>query len=319
VAISQYLLKRILLSLVTLWLLSLLVFVSGGMLPGNVGRAMLGPFADQRAVDLLNHQMGTDRPLLVQYSDWISGFVVGNLGWSFAYRAPVAPFIATAVANSAKLALVAFFLVVPLGIFGGVIAALNRGRAFDRIISVVGLSATIVPEFVSGIVLILIFGVWLHWFPISATWPAGAGILTQLYYLFLPSLPLVLILFGYIARMARAGTIEALDAEYTRTAILKGLSYPSVIWRHVLRNALLPTISVIATQTVYLIGGLVVIEILFHYQGIGSLIYTAANKKDFPMLQAGVMVVGALFAIASLLADVLYASLNPRIRFGGRE
>jgi peptide/nickel transport system permease protein len=317
--ISRYLLKRILLSLVTLWLLSLLVFVSGGMLPGNVGRAMLGPFADQRAVDLLNHEMGTDRPLLVQYGDWVSGFVVGDLGWSYAYRAPVAPFIVAAVENSAKLALVAFFLVVPLGIFGGVIAALNRGRPADRIISVVGLSATIVPEFVSGIVLILIFGVWLRWFPISATWPADAAALTQLYYLILPALPLVLILFGYIARMARAGTIEALDAEYTRTAILKGLSYRLVIWRHVLRNALLPTISVVATQTVYLIGGLVVIEILFHYQGIGSLIYVAANKKDFPMLQAGVMVVGALFAMASLLADFLYASLNPRIRFGGRE
>ena len=120
-------------------------------------------------------------------------------------------------------------------------------------------------------------------------------------------------------RMARAGMIEALDAEYTRTAILKGLSYPKVIWRHVLRNALLPTISVIATQTVYLIGGLVVIEILFHYQGIGSLIFTAANKKDFPMLQAGVMVVGALFAVATLIADLLYASLNPRIRLEGRE
>ena len=147
----------------------------------------------------------------------------------------------------------------------------------------------------------------------------GAGLFTQVYYLFLPSLPLVLILFGYIARMARAGTIEALDAEYTRTAILKGLSYPKVIWRHVLRNALLPTISVIATQTVYLIGGLVVIEILFQYQGIGSLIYTAAHKKDFPMLQAGVMVVGALFAVATLLADLLYAALNPRIRFGSSE
>jgi peptide/nickel transport system permease protein len=280
---------------------------------------MLGPFADQRAVDILNHEMGTDRALLVQYGDWISGFVLGDLGWSYAYRAPVAPFIATAVTNSAKLALVAFCLVVPLGIAGGVIAALNRGRLADRTISVVGLSATIVPEFVSGIVLILIFGVWLRWFPISATWPANSGGATQLYYLILPSLPLVLILFGYIARMARAGTIEALDAEYTRTAILKGLSYRVVIWRHVLRNALLPTISVIATQTVYLIGGLVVIEILFHYQGIGSLIYTAANKKDFPMLQAGVMVVGALFAVASLMADLLYASLNPRIRFGGRE
>jgi peptide/nickel transport system permease protein len=317
--IGYFLLKRILFSLATLWLLSLLVFAGGRMLPGNVGRAMLGPFADQKAVDVLNHEMGTDRPLLVQYGDWISGFAVGDLGKSYAYRAPVAPLVATAVGNSAKLALVAFLLVVPLGIFGGVIAALYRGRPADRIISVVGLSATIVPEFVSGIVLILVFGVWLRWFPISATWPDGAGVLTQLYYLILPSLPLVLILFGYIARMARAGMIEALDAEYTRTAILKGLSYPKVIWRHVLRNALLPTISVIATQTVYLLGGLVVIEILFHYQGIGSLIFTAAHKRDFPMLQAGVMVVGALFALATLIADLLYASLNPRIRFGGQE
>jgi len=288
------------------------------MLPGNVGRAMLGPFADQRAVDILNHEMGTDRPWLIQYGDWVSGFVVGDLGKSYAYRAPVAPFLLTAIENSAKLAAVAFLMVVPLGIFGGVIAALYRGRPADRMISVVGLSATIVPEFVSGIVLILIFGVWLRWFPISAAFPADAGILTQIYYLLLPSLPLVLILFGYIARMARAGTIEALDADYTRTAVLKGLPYRVVIVRHVLRNALLPTISVIATQTVYLIGGLVVIEILFHYQGIGSLIYTAGTKKDFPMLQAGVMTIGVLFTLATLLADLLYASLNPRIRFGGR-
>lgn len=303
----------------TLWLLSLIVFAGARMLPGNVGRAMLGPFADQKAVDILNHEMGTDRPLLVQYADWIGGILAGNLGQSYAYRAPVAPFLETALVNSAKLALVAFLLVVPLGILGGIIAALYRGRPADRIISTAGLSATIVPEFVSGIVLILVFGVWLRWFPISATPSNDAGPLRQLYHLILPSLPLVLILFGYIARMARAGMIEALDAEYTRTAILKGLSYPTVIWRHVLRNALLPTISVIATQTVYLIGGLVVIEILFRYQGIGSLIYTAANKKDFPMLQAGVMAVGVLFSVATLAADLLYASLNPRIRYGGRE
>lgn len=289
------------------------------MLPGNVGRAMLGPFADPQAVEVLNRELGTDRPYLVQYADWISGFVTGDLGMSYAYRAPVAPFLETALLNSAKLALVAFLLVVPLGILGGVIAALYRGRLADRVISLGGMSATIVPEFVSGIILILIFGVWLRWFPISAAWPAGAGPLTQAYHLILPSLPLVFILFGYIARMARAGMIEALDSEYTRTAILKGLSYPKVIWRHVLRNALLPTISVIATQTVYLIGGLVVIEILFRYQGIGSLIYTAANKKDFPMLQAGVMAVGALFAIATLIADLIYAALNPRIRFGSTE
>lgn len=303
----------------TLWILSVLVFAGGQILPGNVGRAILGPFADQRAVDALNHEMGTDRPLLVQYGDWISGFVKGDMGRSYAYRAPVAPFVETALAHSARLALVAFLLVVPLGILGGVIAALNVGRPIDRVISIAGLSATIVPEFVSGIVLILIFGVWLEWLPISATWPAGAGVFTQLYHLILPAVPLVLILFGYIARMARAGTIEALDADYTRTAVLKGLSRSTVIWRHVLRNSLLPTIGVVATQTAYLIGGLVVIETLFHYQGIGSLIYTAASKKDFPMLQAGVLVVGAVFTVASLTADLLYSLLNPRIRIGGSE
>ncbi len=312
-----FLVKRAVLSLVTLWLLSVIVFAGAQVLPGNVGRAMLGPFADQRAVDALNHEMGTDRPLLVQYGDWVSRFAVGDMGRSYAYRAPVAPFLGTALVNSAKLALIAFVLVVPLGILGGVIAALNYGRPLDRTITVVGLSATIVPEFVSGIVLILIFGVWLQWLPISATWRDGAGPLTQIYHLILPAIPLVLILFGYIARMVRAGMIEALESDYTRTATLKGLPRHVVIRRHVLRNALLPTVSVVATQTVYLIGGLVVIETLFHYQGIGGLIFTAASKKDFPMLQAGVMTVGAVFTLASLTADILYALLNPRIRVDG--
>lgn len=307
------------LSIATLWLLSVLIFLGARMLPGNVGRAMLGPFADARAVEQLNHELGTDRPLIEQYATWIGGFVTGDLGESYAYRAPVAPFLWTALVNSAKLALVAFIMVVPLGLLGGTIAALYRDRAADRILSALGLAATIVPEFVSGIILILVFGVWLRWFPISATPPEGAGLLIQIYHLILPAIPLVLVLFGYIARMARAGMIEALDADYTRTAVLKGLSFPRVIWRHVLRNALLPTISVIATQTVYLIGGLVVIEILFQYQGIGSLIYTAANKKDFPMLQAGILAVGILFTATTLIADLLYALLDPRIRHGGDE
>jgi len=314
-----FLLKRLGLSLVTLWLLSVMAFTGAQVLPGNIGRAMLGPFADQRAVDALNHEMGTDRPILVQYADWVSRFVVGDMGHSYAYRTPVAPLLEVALANSAKLALVAFLLVVPLGILGGIVAALNVGRPIDRVLTVLGLSATIVPEFVSGIILILIFGVWLKWLPISATWPNGAGPITQVYYLLLPSIPLVLVLFGYIARMARAGMIEALDSDYTRTAILKGLPRRTVIWRHVMRNALLPTISVIATQTAYLIGGLVIIETLFHYQGIGGLIFTAASKKDFPTLQAGVLTVGAIFTLASLGADLLYALLNPRIRVGGRE
>src|SRR5947208_16855766 len=138
-------------------------------------------------------------------------------------------------------------------------------------------------------------------------------------YLLLPSLALVMVLFGYIARMARAGTIDALDADYTRTAYLKGLGTPTVIRRHVLRNSLLPTIAVIATQCGYLIGGLLVIEKLFNYNGIGQRIYLAATNKDFTLLQSGVLIVGIVYLTATLIADILYSLLNPRIRFGGAE
>ena len=307
------------LSIVTLLLLSVLVFAGGQLLPGDVGRAVLGPLADQRAVAVLDHQLGVDRPLLVQYWDWISHFVTGDMSMSYIYRSPVAPFVETALGHSLKLGAVAFLIVVPLAILGGVVAALNYGRWIDRVITLTGLSATVVPEFVSGIVLILIFGIWLHVFPITATWPPGSGLSTQFYYLILPSVPLVLVLFGYIARMARAGTVAALEADYTRTAVLKGLPRRTVIWRHVLRNALLPTITVVATQAGYMIGGLVVVETLFHYQGIGGLIYAAAKSRDFPMLEAGVLTVGIIYVVATLAADMLYSALNPRIRFGGGE
>ncbi|HEY4083880.1 MAG TPA: ABC transporter permease [Burkholderiaceae bacterium] len=314
-----FLLRRAALLLITLVLLSAIVFFGGQVLPGNVGRAILGPFADQRAVETLNTQLGLDRPYLAQYWDWISHFVQGDMGTSYVLRSPVAPLVLDALGNSLKLALVAFVMVVPLGILGGVVAALNVNRPLDRIISLGGLSATVLPEFVTGIVLILIFGVWLRWLPISAAWPEGAGFITQLRYLILPALPLFLVLFGYIARMARAGTVEALEADYTRTAVLNGLPWRVVIWRHVLRNALMPTISVIATQTGYLIGGLVVVETLFRYQGIGSLIFSAARGKDFPVLEAGVLVIGIVYALATLCADLVYSALNPRIRFGAAQ
>ena len=313
---ARYLAKRLGLSLVTLFLLSVLVFVGGQVLPGDVGRAILGPLADERAVDALRHELGVDRPLLVQYGEWIFNFIQGDMGTSYIFRAPVWPFIRDALANSLKLAAVAFVMVVPVAVLAGVIAALNANRPLDRFISIFGLSATVLPEFVSGIVLILVLSIWLRWMPLSATWPDGAGPLTQIYYLILPSLPLFLVLFGYIARMARAGTIEALDADYTRTAVLKGLAWPTVLRRHVLRNALLPTITVIATQTGYLIGGLVVVETLFRYQGIGALIFSAARAKDFPMLQAGVLTIGIVYTLAALAADLLYTVLNPRIRLG---
>jgi peptide/nickel transport system permease protein len=316
VTIGRILAKRASLSLVTLWLLSIMVFAGGQLLPGDVARAILGPLADARAVANLDRQLGLDRPLLIQYWDWISHFVTGDMGQSFAYRAPVAPLVLNALGFSVKLGTVAFVLVVPLSIAGGVWSALHAGRAIDRIIGLIGLSATILPEFVTGIVLIMVFGIWLHILPITANWPPGAGFFTQIYYLLLPSLPLVLVLFGYLAKMARAGTIEALAAEYTRTAVLKGLKPRTVLWRHVLRNALLPTITVTAIQMGYLMGGLVIVEMLFRYPGIGGLIYAAARDKDFPMLEGGVLTVGVIYTLAGLVADACHALLNPRIRFG---
>jgi len=319
VSVGGFLLKRAAFALLTLGLLSVLVFAGGQLLPGDVGRAILGPLADARAVASLDSQLGLDRPLWIQYLDWVSRFVTGDMSQSYTYRAPVAPFVLTALGFSVKLGAVAFVLVVPLGIAGGVWAALHAGRPIDRIVSIVGLSAMILPEFVTGIVLIIVFGVWLKALPITANWPPDAGLPTQIYYLLLPSLPLVLALFGYLARMARAGTLEALAADYTRTAVLKGLTPRAVLWRHVLRNALLPTITVIATQMGYLMGGLVVIETLFRYPGIGGLVYAAARDKDFPMLEACVLTIGILYALAGLAADVLYALLNPRIRLGATE
>ena len=267
----------------------------------------------------LDHQLGVDRPLLTRYLSWLGGLLHGDMGTSYAYRTAVEPFIRAALINSVKLAALAFVIVVPLGIIGGVIAALYAGRSTDRIISVTGLSLSSVPEFVSGIVLIVIFGVELKWLPVTASAGAGASVLNQFRHLILPAIPLVFVLFGYIARMARAGTIEALNSDYTRTATLKGLPETTVIRRHVLRNSLLPTITVIATQTGYLIGGLVVVETLFNYQGLGNLIYKAAVAKDFPMLEAGVLVIGVVYVVATLVADLLLTWLNPRLRIGGTE
>lgn len=316
---SRFVLRRIGLALITLWLLSVLVFVGTQLLPGDVGRRILGPFATQEAVNALNARLGTDRPVLVQYWDWISSAVTGDLGFSISFSRPVSEMLGGALVNSAKLAALAFVILVPISLLGGIIAALRRDTLTDRIISVGGLSATVIPEFVSGIVLIVIFAVFLGWLPGTATAPAGSGLLTQLQHLLLPAIPLVLVLFGYIARITRAGVIEALDADYTRTAILKGLPRSTVIRRDVLRNALLPTIAVIASQIGYLIGGLVVVEELFTYQGIGKLLLDAARNADFPLLAGGVLVVGAAFQVSMLLADVAYSWLNPRIRLGGSE
>jgi len=294
----------------------MLVFFGTNALPGDVGRRILGPFATQEAVDILNARLGTDRPIFTQYVDWIGGIFRGDLGDSLNFARPVTELLGPALWNSAKLAALAFVIVVPLSIAGGVFAALRRDTFVDRFFTVTSLSATVIPEFVSGILLTIVFSVGLGWLPSIAAAPAGSGFFTQLKHLILPALPLVFVLFGYIARITRAGVIEALESDYTRTAVLKGLPRRQMIRRHVLRNALLPTVAVVATQTGFLIGGLVVVEQLFTYPGVGRLMVSAAAREDFPMLGAAVLATGAIFQVATLIGDLLYAALNPRVRFG---
>jgi peptide/nickel transport system permease protein len=315
----RYIVRRVALAVVTLLLLSLIVFAITNVLPQNVGRQILGAFASDEAVAALNKQLGTDRPLILQYLSLLRGIITFDYGDSYQSGQPVGQLIGETLQNSAKLALLALALTVPLGIVGGVFAALRRGRIADRVIVTLGLAGSAIPEFVTSTFLIVVLGLQLKVLPVLATWPDGSGPLTQIKYLLMPAIALTMVYFGYIARMARAGTITALEADYTRTATMKGLTRNAVLRRHVLRNALLPTISVVATQTGYLFGGLLAVELIFNLNGLGRLLVTAAKSKDLPVLSAGVITIGIIYMVATLLADLLISWLNPRIRLGAQQ
>lgn len=311
----RYVAHRLALGLVSLLLLSMMIYTAAQVLPGNPGRLVLGREATPGAVEEFNHQLGWDRPLPVRYLDWLSDVVRGDLGANYTDGRPVTDDLVPALERSLFLVFYAFVLCIPVSILAGVIAALRRGRPTDRAITVTGLSLAVIPDFVLGAILVTIFGpAFLNWFPGIAGALVDASFVTKLDSLFLPALALALVLFGYIARMARAGTMEALDADFTRTATLKGLKRRQVLGRHVLRNGLLPTIAVISTQIGYLFGGIVAIEKLFGYPGIGFLTLSSAQIKNFPMLLACVLVIGVGYFAATLTGDLITAALNPRIR-----
>jgi peptide/nickel transport system permease protein len=310
---GRYVLRRLGLTLITLILVSFAVFAAAEVLPGDVGRTILGPYASQQQVDQLNHQLGTDEPLVKRYVTWAGNFVRGDWGESPIQRVEVRPLVLERLKNSLILGAFALILIVPFSVALGVFAALKYGKAVDRIISISGLSFVALPEFVVGVVVIVVFAVQLGWFPTTSQVPSAdpVDVVRQC---LLPSIPLMFVLFGYISRMARAGTIEALRSNYTRTAVLKGLPQRQVILRHVLRNSLLPTITVVSVQVGYLVGGLVVVETLFNYPGIGQLILNAATGHDLPTLEASVLMIALIYSISNLVADVVAAMLNPRVR-----
>jgi peptide/nickel transport system permease protein len=313
---ARFIVRRLLLSLITLWLLASIVFVIANVLPTDVGRTILGPFAPQATVDALNHRLGTDRPLPIRYLESIEGLVTLNFGDSFVSGQAVLPQLVGAVGRSAKLAGLALLITIPISIVAGLFAARRRDRLADRAIVLLGVTSSSIPEFVTGTILVVVVGVQLGWLPVLATAPPDADIPTQIRYLLLPAIAMAIVYFGYIARMTRAGTIEVLESDYTRTATMKGLTASQVMRRHVLRNALVPTVAVIAVQIGYLFGGIIAVERIFNYNGMGQAMLFAAQHKDLPMLTAGVVIIGIVYMLATLAADVIIAWMNPRIRLG---
>jgi peptide/nickel transport system permease protein len=311
---SRFIARRLLLALVTLWLLATIVFVISNVLPNNIGRTILGPFAPQESVDALNQKLGTDRPILVQYVESMVGIVTLDFGDSYVTSKPVLPQLFDAMVRSAKLAGLALLITIPLAIGAGLYAARRRDRLADRAIVLLGVTSSSIPEFVTGTILVVVVGVQFKLLPVLATPPPDADILTQIRYLLMPATAMAIVYFGYIARMTRAGTIDVLQSDYTRTATMKGLTTSQMMRRHVLRNALIPTVAVIAVQIGYLFGGIIAVEKIFNYNGMGQTMLFAAQQKDIPMLTAGAIIIGIVYMLATLGSDMIIAWMNPRIR-----
>jgi peptide/nickel transport system permease protein len=311
---TRWLLRRLVLSLLTLWLLATLVFVITNILPNDIGRTILGPFAPQESVDALNERLGTNLPLIEQYVRAMKSLVTLDWGNSFQSGKPVMPLILDAISRSGLLAAYALGLTIPIAILAGLIAGRRRDRPSDRAIVLFGLTFSSIPEFVIGTFLVVVLGVSFRLLPVLATPPPKASPLDMARFLLMPAMAMAIVYFGYIARMTRAGTIEVLESDYIRTATMKGLTTAQTIRRHVLRNALVPTVAVIGVQIGYLFGGIIGVEKIFNYNGMGQMMLFAAQRKDIPVLTAGVIVIGIVYMVATLAADLIIVWMNPRAR-----
>ena len=312
----RYVLRRLGFLLLTLLLTSLIVFVITQLLPGDVARVILGREAGEAALEALREQLGLNDPPLLQYGRWLLRFVSGDWGQSFGTRSAVLPVVMGRLRNSLMLAGLTLLIAVPAAVILGVVAGLNENKPADALISFTSLAVVGLPEFITGLVLIRLLAFRWQLFPANSSIRAGTGFFEALPALILPALTATLVLLAYIARLTRAGVVEELKRPYVRTATLKGLPWRLVVVQHVLRNALLPTVTVIAISFGWLISGLIVIENVFNYPGLGRLLVFAIDRRDLPLLQAVTLVTVLGFALANLGADLLYAILNPRIRLG---
>lgn len=300
----------------TILLTSVIVFAITQLLPGDIARVILGREAGEAAIQGLREELGLNDPIIVQYGKWLANFVGGNWGQSFSTRTDVFTLVTDRLRNSLMLAGVILVISIPLAVALGVIAGLHEEKAADHVISVGTLSFVGLPEFITGLLLIEIFAHRLGLFPANSSIRVDAGLLEALPMLILPAVTAALVLLAYVARLTRTGVIEEMKKPYVRTAELKGLPKHTVTFRHVLRNALMPTVTVIAISFGWMLSGLIVIENVFNYPGLGKLLVFAIERRDIPLLQAITMITVLGFLLANLAADLVYTRLNPRIRLG---
>jgi peptide/nickel transport system permease protein len=313
--VVRFLVRRLVTLVITMVIVSAFVFFVTEVVTGrNICRSILGPFATDDQVQACNVRLGLDDPAIVRYLHFLRDAVHGDFGVSVVANAPVSQVVPDRLGSTLLLAAIAFVVIMPLGILLGIVSALNEGRLVDRVVSVTSLSATSVPEIATGVFLLVIFVAWLDWLPGVTIIPSGDSLLEHPKVFILPVATLALIEIGYVTRITRQSMVEVLDSAYVRTAILKGLPYRTVVRRHALRNALMAPIAVIMLHVNWLIGGLLVVEIVFAYPGLGRFTFEAAQIGDVFALEAATLVFVVVAVTTQLVADIVYMLINPRVR-----
>ncbi len=313
---ARFIIRRLLLSLVTLAILLVIITLIPNIAPGDPARKIAGGTASPERLAAVTESLGLNDSVATQLGDLARSVFTLDFGESFSVAAgePVMDLVWTALGNSAKLVVFALLLTVPLSVLGGLVAAYKKDTWIDRSIVNGGLALSSIPDFVAAVLLLAFVAVPIDFFKVQGNAPPGSDILTQLQHLLLPAIAILMVYFGYIARITRAGTITALESDYARTAFMRGLSTRVVFRKHIARNALQPTVAVLGTQLGYLFGGMVGLEVVFQYPGLGRLIFRAIDRADYPVLRAGVLTVAIIYMLATLTADLIIAWMNPRAR-----
>ncbi|WP_295809627.1 ABC transporter permease [uncultured Nitratireductor sp.] len=311
---TAFVLKRLGFAVITLFAVLTIVFFIVRILPGDPAMAILGDQASQEALVALRARLGLDQPLYVQYVQFLGGVIVGDWGVSMVSGRPVIQEILKVLPATLELTIVSLILGAAVGIPLGVWSAVRRNKLPDYITRMASLLGLSFPAFVSAVLLLLVFAIQLRWFPVISS-GQGTTLGERLRDLALPAINLGLIMAAYITRVARSAMLEVLNQDYVRTAYAKGLAFATIIWRHCLRNAMIPVVTVVGLYLGILIGNSVLTEIVFNRPGLGKLIIGALNQRDYTMLQGMMVIYTLIVVLVNLLTDLTYGLIDPRIKY----